>query len=177
MKIFRLILILALGLQIGFGEGENSGTNDEHNVYLKNSTQKYESMTIVNDGKCGVCDEVKDGYKTIFDSYDPQTGTTYCSVVLESNTNNYIGTANKRVNSCAYKNNISNSLKNELKEMENSYKNRQIVKSSISKDFNNTSLNGNITFSKFIAGLLTLDSNIIDRQLTTNNGTITLKKV
>ena len=172
MKIFKILLILALELQVGFAEGESG---DDYNVYLKNPSTQYRSITIVNDGKCGECDEVKDGYKAIFDSYDSRTGTTYCSVVLNTNLNHYVGTANKQVKSCAYENNISNNLKDELKNIENSYKNRTIIKSSIAQDFSNTSLNGNLTFSKFMVGLLTLDSNIIDRQKTATTGTIMLK--
>lgn len=99
MKIFRLIPILALGLQMGFGADENGSSGrgqnvgndifEEHNYYLK-----YQSKTIANDGECGVCDEVKDGYYTERTKFDTTTGTTYCSV-YEYSTGKFVGYANK----------------------------------------------------------------------------------
>lgn len=172
MKIFRLILILALGLQIGFGadengssgSGQNAGnTNDEeHKYYLK-----YQSKTIVNDGECGVCDEVKEGFTALKYHEDFAKGITYCYVVKNTDMTTIVGYAHKQVKSCSYVNGketkkIVDETKNTI---EKSRKNNKSIESSIGKKTNNSNFNSSqtITFSKFMAGLLTLDPNIINR--------------
>lgn len=160
MKIFKILLILALGLQIGFAEGETSSSgNDNHKYYLK-----YQSKAIVNDGECHKCDEVKDGFVAVEYDYDNITGTTYCNVYLNTDLTTPIGFAHKQVKSCAFIN--SDELKNAEKEVnqiiQNS-KNNTTITSSIGQNKSNV-VSNKITFSKFMVGLVTLDPNIISRQ-------------
>ena len=139
---------------------------------------KYQSKSIVNDGECGKCDDVKDGFYTERIKVDTVTGTTYCSV-HEYTSGKFVGYANKTVKSCAYIN--SKEAKNaekEYKEMLEATKKNNGIKSSIGNTQKNNSGGYNsseINFSHFIAGLLTLDPNIIDRS-SNEYGEIILKK-
>lgn len=186
MKIFRLILILALGLQIGFGEGESgssgsgqnvSNTNEDYKYYLK-----YQSKSIVNEGECWVCDEVKDGYVAVEETIDEITGTTYCLVYKKTDMRKgaHIGYANRQVKSCAYENSqIAKKIEQSSKEI-TANTNQKAVKSSLAEKSKNNSNssgnNGKITFSQFMAGLLTLNPDIINRtnsvlgEIQTNKG-------
>ena len=74
MKFFKILLILALGLQVGLFGAEGENENDGEN-YLK-----YQGNSIVNDGECGKCDAVLDGYVSRLYHYDVASGTTYCYV-------------------------------------------------------------------------------------------------
>lgn len=63
---------------------------EEHNYYLK-----YQSKAIVNDGECGVCDEVKDGFIAVKYDYNDETGTTYCNVFKTTDLTTPVGFAHK----------------------------------------------------------------------------------
>ena len=172
MKFFKILLILALGLQVGlFGTEEetSSSGNDDHKYYLK-----YQSKAIVNDGECHKCDEVKDGFVAVEYDYDNITGTTYCNVYLNTDLTTPIGFAHKQVKSCAFIN--SDELKSAEKEVnqiiQNSKNNTTII-SSIGQNKNNV-VSNEITFSKFMVGLVTLNPDIISRQ--NSSGEIVLNK-
>ena len=133
MKIFRLILILALGLQIGFGADENGSSESGQNVNDGYNYLKYQGNSIVNNGKCGECDAVLDGYVSRRYYYDVSTGTTYCYVYKESDLKeeNFVGQTKRQVKSCATLNNISNETENIYNEVIKSYESRKEIKSSI----------------------------------------------
>ena len=186
MKIFRLILILALGLQIGFGADENGSSGSGQNVGNANEDYKYylkyQSKSIVNDGECWVCDEVKDGYVAVEETIDEITGTTYCLVYKKTDMRKgaHIGYANRQVKSCAYENSqIAKKIEQSSKEI-TANTNQKAVKSSLAEasksNSNSSGNNGKITFSQFIAGLLTLNPDIINRtnsvlgEIQTNKG-------
>ena len=162
MKIFKILLILALGLQVGLlgAEGETSSSgNDDHKYYLK-----YQSKAIVNDGECHKCDEVKDGFVAVEYDYDNITGTTYCNVYLNTDLTTPIGFAHKQVKSCAFINRDElKSAEKEVSQIIQNSKNNTTIISSIGQNKNNV-VSNEITFSKFMVGLVTLDPNIISRQ-------------
>ena len=164
MKFFKILLILSLGLQIGLLGDSGSGNNDndvfaDYNYYLK-----YESKSIVNDGECWVCDEVKDGFVAIKESVDTTTGTTYCKVYKTTDISDgaHIGFANRQVKSCAYQNSkTAKEVENYSKTITSKSANQKGITSSLVEKSNNKK----ITFSKFMVGLLTLNPNIINRKI------------
>lgn len=105
------------------------------------------------------------------------TGTTYCNVFKETDLNAPVGFTHRQVKSCAFIN--SEKLKNVEKEakqiIENS-KSNTTIKSSIGSKSNNANSN-EITFSQFIAGLVTLDPNIISRQNSATDEIVLNKKL
>lgn len=170
MKIFRLILILALGLQIGFGADEN-GQND--NEQLKKEVFVNSNDRVVDGGSCTwQCRQVKQGYKTKIMNVDYETGTTICKIYEANNENNILPiNANRTNEACRAGRNkaIVDEYANLVEKNTNkAAKNRG---SSIKYDNNQKQLR----LSQFMVGLITLNPNIINRKTTAMSGTIQLQ--
>ena len=104
MKIFKILLILALGLQIGlFGDEGESGsgqTNQEENPFNGAKDDSY-----VTGGACSwQCRSVGAGYRTQIVGFNYDTGTTLCNVyrLTDSEPLSQFN-ANKTNEACAFK--------------------------------------------------------------------------
>lgn len=164
MKIFRLIFILALGLQIGFGADENG--NGEDSPFLKNDS-------ISNNSTCSwQCREVKNGYTTKIKGYDIVSGETQCAIFLNGTETPLDYNANQINNACSLYKNMKNEKIDESINIKNN--NSGTFGSKIQYDYNGKK--NNITMSELLTALVTLNPNIIDRYSSSAKGELTINK-
>lgn len=122
---------------------------------------------VVRNGKCSFeCRKVNDGYGTQIIGYDFKNGMTYCSVFELSNQELPLRfNADKQNEQC-----VDDSLA--------IYANTNFAKrdrtANIKSSITQTLSDSEITLSRFLTSMATLDPNIIDREMTYASGQLTL---
>ena len=171
MKIFKILLILALGLQVGLfgaeGESGSNQTNQEESPFSKDDLY-------VKSGSCSwQCREVKDGYVTKISGYDIVSGETQCVVFKQGTEIPLDYNANQTNDACS----LSKNMKDNIVDKVIDIKSNGIGTDGRNIKYNYDGKNKNIiTLSELFVGIVTLNPDIIDRYSTSKKGELTLSK-
>lgn len=154
MKKIFLILLMVIN-----NYGLEVDSTIEENPFL-NSNDEFIS------GNCQpTCRAVKDGYMALVVNFDAKNGKTYCNVYRTNDLTNPTGYKANTTNSTCYK------KTNQKVEYESL--------ASYNKDFKNVSTieyePNQLTLTRFLAGLVTLDPEIVDFKTTNTTGQLQLK--
>ena len=175
-KIFIIFFIFSInlyGAMVENGNLANNATNlsNKDNIYFKNPNDTH-----IKGGSCSwECRETTQNYAAIIIGFDIFNGKTFCKVYERTNSSQLLSIdASKTNEACA------NELKNKMKDKANEYENNISNKANDKKISYNSKIafNSNdtqITLSKFLSSLATLNPNIIDREATNNQGQLVLK--
>ncbi|BDB65726.1 hypothetical protein T36_2205 (plasmid) [Helicobacter cinaedi] len=155
--LFIPFLLLANGNQ---QSAENASVNQKAKKVFSSNTD------IISKNCSWECRDVNSGYVTQISGFDFKNGRTFCKVFDETNLTQDLGIeAGKRVTGC----NIPN-LANQYQDIINSSKKFQI-----SSNIKFQQDEKNITMTKFLTALVTLNPNIINRDETEARGEIVLQ--
>ena len=170
-KIVLYVLLICSVFCIAQAEGEGEAETGTSSGVPENIREEMrdiftnENDSIVEGGACSYeCRQVKGGYGTQIVGYDFVNGVTFCSVFE-------MGEQEKPLKFNANKQNLQCQIdaSSQITPAPDRSKDND-VKSTITQTLSDTE----ITLSRFLTGLATLDPSIIDREKTENTGQLTL---
>ena len=166
-KMIAALFVPLLVISALQGQGENGGKTNSIDELRKKVFKNTNDSVIKGNGCSWECRDVNDGYATQISGFDFKSARTFCKVYQSSDLTYDLGIdAGQRNLSCKMKD-----FESEYNKFKDGGKNNVNIKSSI--EFKQDEKN--ITMTKVLTGLVTLNPNIIDRQQTKDLGEITLK--
>lgn len=168
------IILLLIFINILFANTQNSQSSSVSETTQAELAKIFpKNDAVVENEACSwKCRDVNNGYVTQISGFDFKNGITYCRVFeMENLDQALIYNANKQNLNC---------IKNVYSGLENNAEAQKIkALSEKNKDFTSqiqyNKKENEITLSQFLSSLVTLNPDIIDRELTRDTGELTLK--